>query len=1103
MLGRAADAAEYAALLASAFVVPVVLLVAGCPAPSGLRGPLLPPCCCRCRSRAPLLRTVRTFVGAAAAQPRAQGNGAAGARLRRSCSRPGSRSAARLWRDRRVPERSLRADRVSVPFRRPFPTATGMWVEREAWILRLVDADGRVGLGRGGGRARRRRGRRDDARRRWSARRSTSAAGAGCRRWRRPGDARAPGRALRRRSRARGSTSMASVRGASRRRRRRRQRDAPVARSGGGRPRRRSSRSIGVRDAQAQGRRRARDRGAGRPRPRDPGGGRADVRLRLDVNGAWDLATAEDRLEAVAPVRHRVRRAAARRARHRWRWPSSPARPRPDRGRRGGRVRARRPRAARRPMRSTSSSSSRPASGAGRGARRSPSSRRSEACPSSSARCSRPGSGSRLRWRWRRRCPRSTVSPLADPLDHGLATAGLLEHDLLAGSLIVEDGRMRAPGGAGAGRAGGRPGSSGARAVRGSRVAAVTAPMARGRAVAARAATSDLARDLAVVDGDPLDLGRAGPAVPTRSRVGLRRRASRRATASRSMRRPSRRGRGRGPRDRSGRGRRGAVAGRAHGARAAAAAVGRGPRATGRRSLVPARSDSSRSPATRAAVDPTAPAVVVLTSGTTGRPKAAVLSRRPSSRAPSLARPRCRRRPAGCSRSGSATSRASASCGGRRWRGVPLVVLDRPGPGRASWPRSRGSRRPATSRSSRRCSPASSTRPATDRRRPTLRAVPLGGGTHPPGARRRALEAGWPVVPTYGLTEAGSGVRRSRPTRRPPSGECRPGAPGVELRIVEPDAGRGRRDRGPERRPCSTRLPSARPPRRLAADRRPRKPRRRRPPDRRRSPDRPDRARRREHRAIRGRGRAARPPGHRRCSRRRATRRDLGSGAGRGDRAPTRCRRPGRRRDLRVLPRTLARFKVPGRVRPARGTAADSRRQAPRRGASGRSSTATPRAIARSTRRRRHRLRVDRRRARSTPSPPRHAVDRGPARPASPRALAAPGDATVHAVDRRGSGRAGSPTRARSMSPSTSTTSSRSSTPRGIGGRLVGVSYGGVVALEFAARRPGPRPRRRRLRAAVRTGRRSPRRRRLRDRRRRHGAAASRPAAPPAPPKRS
>jgi L-Ala-D/L-Glu epimerase len=43
--------------------------------------------------------------------------------------------------------RALVADRVRIPFRRPFPTATGMWVERDAWILRLVDADGRLGLG--------------------------------------------------------------------------------------------------------------------------------------------------------------------------------------------------------------------------------------------------------------------------------------------------------------------------------------------------------------------------------------------------------------------------------------------------------------------------------------------------------------------------------------------------------------------------------------------------------------------------------------------------------------------------------------------------------------------------------------------------------------------------------------------------------------------------------------------------------------------------------------------------------------------------------------------------------------------------------------------
>jgi o-succinylbenzoate synthase len=43
--------------------------------------------------------------------------------------------------------RALVADRVRIPFRRPFPTATGMWVERDAWILRLVDTDGQIGLG--------------------------------------------------------------------------------------------------------------------------------------------------------------------------------------------------------------------------------------------------------------------------------------------------------------------------------------------------------------------------------------------------------------------------------------------------------------------------------------------------------------------------------------------------------------------------------------------------------------------------------------------------------------------------------------------------------------------------------------------------------------------------------------------------------------------------------------------------------------------------------------------------------------------------------------------------------------------------------------------
>lgn len=46
-----------------------------------------------------------------------------------------------------VPVRGLSALRVRVPFRRPFATATGMWLHREAWIILLERLDGRVGLG--------------------------------------------------------------------------------------------------------------------------------------------------------------------------------------------------------------------------------------------------------------------------------------------------------------------------------------------------------------------------------------------------------------------------------------------------------------------------------------------------------------------------------------------------------------------------------------------------------------------------------------------------------------------------------------------------------------------------------------------------------------------------------------------------------------------------------------------------------------------------------------------------------------------------------------------------------------------------------------------
>lgn len=41
----------------------------------------------------------------------------------------------------------MTASKVRVPFVRPFATATGMWFGRDAWIIRLVAVDGREGVG--------------------------------------------------------------------------------------------------------------------------------------------------------------------------------------------------------------------------------------------------------------------------------------------------------------------------------------------------------------------------------------------------------------------------------------------------------------------------------------------------------------------------------------------------------------------------------------------------------------------------------------------------------------------------------------------------------------------------------------------------------------------------------------------------------------------------------------------------------------------------------------------------------------------------------------------------------------------------------------------
>jgi O-succinylbenzoic acid--CoA ligase len=75
-----------------------------------------------------------------------------------------------------------------------------------------------------------------------------------------------------------------------------------------------------------------------------------------------------------------------------------------------------------------------------------------------------------------------------------------------------------------------------------------------------------------------------------------------------------------------------------------------------------------------------------------------------------------------------------------------------------------------------------------------LRVLLLGGAAAPPALLRRALEAGYPVCPTYGLTEATSQVATASPPRRGAT-RVRPmlPLPEVQLRIVADG-----RDAGPD-----------------------------------------------------------------------------------------------------------------------------------------------------------------------------------------------------------------------------------------------------------------------------------------------------------------
>ena len=182
-----------------------------------------------------------------------------------------------------------------------------------------------------------------------------------------------------------------------------------------------------------------------------------------------------------------------------------------------------------------------------------------------------------------------------------------------------------------------------------------------------------------------------------------------------------------------------------------------------------------------------APAVIVLSSGTTGRPKAVVLSDRAlaaSAEAWLAALPVA---------TGWLLALGLGHVAGLGvvWRaalgGVPLVVLPRPDAAGIvaalaadPWP-SHVSVVPTTLV---RILDAVEDAPPPA----TLRAVLLGGGPIQPDLVRRGVVAGWPVVPTYGLSEAGSGVT-ALPTDEAPTHPESAGRalPGVELRIEAPD----------------------------------------------------------------------------------------------------------------------------------------------------------------------------------------------------------------------------------------------------------------------------------------------------------------------------
>jgi O-succinylbenzoic acid--CoA ligase len=180
-------------------------------------------------------------------------------------------------------------------------------------------------------------------------------------------------------------------------------------------------------------------------------------------------------------------------------------------------------------------------------------------------------------------------------------------------------------------------------------------------------------------------------------------------------------------------------------------------------------------------IGPDWPALIVATSGTTGRPKGAVLTHGQMSA--SAASWNSFLPPA----TGWLASLSIAHVGGlgTLWRaalaGVPLVLPSDRGPGLdtvalLSSPVSHAS---MVAVQLARLLDGSVEPP------PSLRALLVGGGPTPVALIERALEAGWPVIPTYGMTETASGVTAlavSEAASRP--GSSGRALPGVRIRIT-------------------------------------------------------------------------------------------------------------------------------------------------------------------------------------------------------------------------------------------------------------------------------------------------------------------------------